>query len=180
MDNFQTTCTRCSNNFWTLFYVCIFSAYFDNCTVSGWKFGTEDLGNPHTIPINVISINECYTVWNQYAEVGRKICTRNDFDQECPVSQFCFWFSNVKKLLLGGFLDHIGLQRLPIKQSFNWNRLIWSTPMRSRNHARSIHQYSYVSHMGPKRNLRHEIKGCVNPKKLFRLTKNYKIRRIID
>ena len=84
MDNFQTTCTRCSNNFWTLFFVCIFSAYFDNCTVSGWKFGTEDLGNPHTIPINVISINECYTVWNQYAEVGRKICTRNDFDQECP------------------------------------------------------------------------------------------------
>ena len=73
-----------------LIFKCFFmlgiSAYFDNCTVSGWKFGSEEYTTPKSAPINVISINECYSVWREYAEAGRKICTRNDFDQECPVN----------------------------------------------------------------------------------------------
>ena len=73
------------------FYLLFTPAYFDNCTVSGWKYETENPGRHRSIPINVISINECYGIWNQYAQTGRKICTRNDFNKECPVS--CLFLS---------------------------------------------------------------------------------------
>ncbi len=64
------------------------NAYFDNCTLLGWPRQEikGKLGDPRQASVNVISMGECYNIYNTYAETAHKICTRNDYNQQCPAS----------------------------------------------------------------------------------------------
>ena len=64
----------------------MYVAYFDNCTIAGWKKRNAKIQpTMAVIPIETISTGQCFQAWNEYAETGHKICTRNDPKISCPV-----------------------------------------------------------------------------------------------
>ena len=64
----------------------MYVAYFDNCTIAGWKKRNAKIQpTMAVIPIETISTGQCFQAWNEYAETGHKICTRNDPKISCKV-----------------------------------------------------------------------------------------------
>ena len=47
------------------------------------------------IPIETISTGQCFQAWNEYAETGHKICTRNDPKISCPVNSLYILHTSV-------------------------------------------------------------------------------------